>query len=438
MRRKMWTGWLLVVAMVLMALAAGCGQQASTPAGTGSQAAGPAAEPIVLGVATGLGSIEGADIVRAQQMAVDEINAAGGVDVGGVKRPMKVVTIDTREHEPGIPTHDALAALEKLITEQKPHVISSGALRSEVLLSAMDLVAKYKIPYITSLAMSPEFEKKLAGDPEKYKYLFRTGLNAPFMVGGLTQVLNHPGQKFGFNKIYFIHQDVLWAAGTVAGLSGWAQQNGWQIVGTDAYPTGASDFSSSLNKAKAGGAQIIVPIFDMPQSGVLMKQARSMQVPALFVGFVSPAAPGNAWQVFEGAIDGLVNFINEPGFVALTPQSEEFNRKFGEKFGEEARLKLSGHGPGPAYDTVYLLKAAIERAGSLDADALVAEIEKTDMQGVVGRIRFNENHQVIYGTDPTEVAVSGAFQWVDGKRVVVFPEAVAEAEIQLPPGLSKN
>ena len=66
-----------------------------------------AAEPIVIGVLTALGSIDGADAWRSVQMAVEKINAKGGVTVGGIKRPLKAYSIDTREHEPGIPVHDA-------------------------------------------------------------------------------------------------------------------------------------------------------------------------------------------------------------------------------------------------------------------------------------------------------------------------------------------
>src|SRR5512143_87848 len=78
-------------------------------------------EPIVIGVPTALGSIEGRDGWMAIQMAVEEINAKGGVQIGGAKHQLKAFSIDTREHEPGIPVQDALTATEKLILEKKPH-----------------------------------------------------------------------------------------------------------------------------------------------------------------------------------------------------------------------------------------------------------------------------------------------------------------------------
>ncbi|HET7786829.1 MAG TPA: ABC transporter substrate-binding protein, partial [Myxococcales bacterium] len=389
------------------------------------------AGPIVLGVPTALGTIEGQDSLRAAQLAVDEINAQGGVEVGGTKRKLQIASIDTREAEAGVPVFDALAAMEKLIDEKKPAAIVVGAFRSEVLLSAMDMNAKYKLPYLCTIGMSPDFEKKIAADYDKYKYNFRLGLSAPFLVGNIAKTLGFIKQKFGWDKIYFIHQDVAWAKGTAGGVAKVTGGAGWKVVGSDAYPTGSRDFSSSLTKAKAAGAQVIVPVFDMPESGVLVKQARSMRVPALIAGFISPAAPATAWATFNGDIEGLVNFLFEPGAIALkTPRSAHFLEAYAKEYGEQARQKLSGHGPGPSYDAVYVLADAIHKANSLDSAALVTQLEKTDMDGAIGHITFSKSHQVPFGEDPKVGAASLAFQWRDGKRVVVFPESAAEAPIE--------
>ena len=111
----------------------------------------------------------------------------------------------------------------------------------------------------------------------------------------------------------------------------------------------------------------------------------------------------------------------------------EFYKKYEQKY--EKALQ-AGHGPAPAYESVYILAEAIERAGSLDPDAIVAELEKTDRSGVMGRVKYDEGHQAIFGTNPQETAVGTVFQWTeDGKRKIVFPESIAEAKIQLPPGL---
>jgi branched-chain amino acid transport system substrate-binding protein len=77
----------------------------------------------------------------------------------------------------------------------------------------------------------------------------------------------------------------------------------------------------------------------------------------------------------------------------------------------------------------------VERAGTLDPDAVVQALESIDLMGVYGRIRFDpRSHQVIPSTDPDEGAVGSVFQWQDGKRVVFWPECAATGALRLPPG----
>tara|TARA_B100000315_G_scaffold163187_1_gene151726 strand:- start:50752 stop:51024 length:273 start_codon:yes stop_codon:yes gene_type:complete len=77
-----------------------------------------AADPIVIGVPTSLGFSEGKESLKAVQMAVDEINAAGGVKVGTERRPFKIESIDLRDAAPGVPVSEALLGLEKIILEK--------------------------------------------------------------------------------------------------------------------------------------------------------------------------------------------------------------------------------------------------------------------------------------------------------------------------------
>ena len=395
------------------------------------------AEPIVIGVPTSLGFLEGKEAHKAVQMAASEINSKGGVNVAGTKMKLKVVATDLRDAAPGVPVPEALLGLEKIILEQKPVAIVVGPFRSEALIAGMDIIAKYKVPMLGTIAMSPGSEKKLKGDPQKYKYIFRTCLNAVHLVKYLAGSMALINKEFGFNKVYVMHQDVAWARATAGFVKKmYFDKAGWEVLGEEAYPTGTSDFSSALMKARAKGAQVIMPIFDMPQSGILVKQWKSMKVPALMTGFISPLAGSDAWKTFDGKIGGAMNSIFELGsaiYSPKVPKSVEFYNKYEKSYGKALQ---AGHGPAPAYESVYILAEAIERAGSLDPDAIVAELKKTDRKGVMGRIRYDEGNQAVYGTDPNEDAIGLVFQWTeDGQRKIVFPESVAEAKIQLPPGL---
>jgi branched-chain amino acid transport system substrate-binding protein len=388
----------------------------------------------VIAVTTDLGTIEGQSSLNSVMMAVEEINAAGGVNVGGEQRPFEVVSTDTRDGGADVPVDDALQAMERLILEEEPTAILVGNLRSEVLIAAMDLVARHKLPYLGTIAATPAMQQKVTEDYNTYKYVFRVGLNGSGVGMYLTQSLGFLNEKFGFTRAYLVHQDVAWATGTAGGVETWLNENSWEIIGKDAYPIGATEFTPSINNAIEGESDVIVPIFDMPSSGILLKQAKAMQAPQLFAGFISPVAAPGAWDAFEGDVDGMVNLSFEIGNLPVNavPASVEYFNNYGEKYGDEALATLGGHAPAPSYDSVYVLKEAIERAGSLDGDALVEALEATDYQGAIGRIKFGEDHQVVYGLDPAETAIGAVFQWKDGERVPVFPPAVAEGEIQLP------
>ena len=397
-----------------------------------------AAEPIVIGVPTSLGFLEGKESHKAVTLAVGEINAKGGVNVGGTKRPFKVVATDLRDAAAGVPVPEALLGLEKLILEKKPTAIVVGPFRSEALMAGMDIFAKYKMPMLGTLAMTPGSEAKIKKEPEKYKYVFRVSLNVIYwakLLGGTMATLK---KEFGFNKVYIMNQDVLWARGTANAMKNrFFLKTGWDVVGHDQYPTGFSDFSSALMKAKAKGAGVLFTCFDMPESGVLVKQWKSIKVPGLIAGFISPMAGEVAWKTFDGKIGGLMNAIFEIGNIptAKYAPAKNFYDKYKSVYGKGIQ---SGHAPAPSYESVYILKEAIERAGSLDPDAIVAEIEKTDRQGVMGRIKFDEGHQVIYGTDPAQAAVAAFFQWTDnGKRKIVYPPSLAEGKIVLPPWVKR-
>ena len=394
-----------------------------------------AADPIIIGVPTSLGFLEGTESHNSVLMAVEEINSKGGVTLKGEKHLLKVEAIDIRDAAPGVPVPEALLGIEKLILEKKVKAMVVGPFRSEALLAGMDLIAKYKIPMLATIAMAPDYGKKILENPDKYKYCFRVCLDGAYLVGYLKGSMEFINKEFGFKKVYIMHQDVAWARGTANGLSGILKAAGWEVLGMDSYPTGAGDFSSALMKIRASGAQVILPIFDMPQSGILVKQWNTMKVPALLAGFISPLAGPGAWKNFDQKIDGAMNAIFEIGNIPVkkVPQSVAYYEAYKKKFHKEIE---SGHGPAPAYESVYILAEAIERAGSLDPDALAAALEKTDRTGAIGRIKFGKNHQVIFGNDPKETALGVMSQWSKtGTREIVFPESVADAKIHLPEGV---
>jgi len=401
--------------------------------------ANAAGKPIVIGAPLATAFLYGWDAERAMKLAAEEINAKGGVTVGKEKRPFKVEVMDTRDLEPGVPTSDALLVVEKLILEKNADFIIGGPVRSEAALAAMDLLSKYrKVSILTTGALTPAYSKRVEAEYDKFKYCFRISGEVGWMVTGeFIPCLMEIKAKYGLNKLFIMIQDVAHARAGGDLVSKLAAEKGWEVVGKEIFPTGTTDYSVGLMKAKKENAQVILIWMDMPETSILLKQWYDMKVPALPFGTIISAAeePG-FWKATEGkgeyCMASVVNAGNAPS--RATPWTMKFVDAYKKKYG----LEPEGYGTSSSYMAVYVLKDAIERAGSLNSDAVVAALEKTDLMGVYGRIRFNpKNHQVIPSVDPKEGAVGTIFQWQAGKRVVVFPPKIAMGEVKLPPWMKK-
>ncbi len=397
-------------------------------------------KPVIIGAPLATAFLYGWDAERGMQLAIDEINASGGVKVGNEKRPFQLEVIDTRDLEPGVPTSDALLALEKLILEKKADFIVGGPVRSEAALAAMPLLAKYKkISILTTGSLTPKYSETVAENPDKFKYCFRISGESKWMVmGELVPCLEHIGKKFDLNRLMIMIQDVAHARAGGAILSKVMAQKGWTVLGEPVvYPTGTTDFSMGLLEAKKQNAQVMIIWMDMPETAILLKQWYDMKVPALPFGTIIAAAeqPG-FWKATDGkgeyCLANVVNAGNAPSNA--TPLTMKFVEAYKKKYG----LEPEGYGTSSSYQAIYTLKDAIERAGTLDSDKVVSALKTTDMEGVYGRIRFDpKTNQVIPSLDPKEGAVGTIFQWQDGKRVVVFPPKIAMGDILLPPWMKK-
>jgi len=397
-----------------------------------------AADPIVLGCPLSTAFLYGWAAERGFILAVEEINAAGGVQVGAAKRPFKTEVIDTRDLEPGVPVSEALLALEKLILDKKADFIVGGPVRSEAALAAMPLLSKHKkVSILTTGSLTPNYHAMIAEQYDKFKYCFRIHGEAKNLVGEIFANFAQLKEKHGFNNLFIMAQDVSHARGAAELVKKLATDKGWNVTGLEVYPTGGTDFSLGLLKAKDTKTEIINIWMDMPESAILLKQWYDMKVPALPFGSTLAAAeqPG-FWKATDGkgefTLCNVVNAGNAPS------NATDWTMKFFDAYTKRWKVEPEGLGSSSSYMAVYVLKDAIERAQSLDSDKVVAELEKTDLMGVYGRLRFDpKSHQVIPAADPKEGAVGSILQWQAGKRVVVYPKSIAMGEIQLPPWMKK-
>jgi branched-chain amino acid transport system substrate-binding protein len=398
-----------------------------------------AQRPIVLGCPLPQDFIYGQTAIKGITLAVEEINGKGGVRVGTEMRPFKVQLFNTMDLEPKGIVFRTLIGVERLILEENADFIIGGPVRSEVALAVMPTLSMYKkVSIVSSGVLTPRYHQTIKEEYEKYKYCFRIHGEAGQLIKEMMEVLGEIRQKFGLSKIFVMAQDVEHAIAGGEGLRKVAGTKGFEVKGFLKVPTGTKDFSNYLEEAKKSGAQILNIWMDMPESSILTRQWYDMKIKLLPFGstFASAERP-DFWESTKGkgefTIANVVNAGNVPSNA--TDWTMRFYRAYKERFKTEPEAL----GASSSYMAVYVLKDAIERAGSLDSERMINALELTDMMGVYGRIRFDrQTHQVVPALDPKEGAVGSIFQWQEGKRVVVFPKSIATGEIKLPPWMTKQ
>jgi len=401
---------LLLCVLVVTSVIVGCAPEA------------PEARPTIkIGVLGALDFESGKHFGYGAKMAVDEINAAGGVLVNGVRYDMEAVIVDSNEM---LSVADAVAAAENLITLDKVNCIV-GCLRSEAVLGIQDVAADYKTIYLSS-SSAPEQSMRVAKDYDRYKYWFRVGTvhsgNAGKIIfGGADLVANAVRRDLGIDtpKVAVVLEKLTWTEPMIPAAQGLLPKLGMEIVGIWQPSATASDVTAELSDIKDSGAHMIMRVVSGPITSVLDKQWGELQIPAALCGF---NLEGTSYGFWENTM-GKCNYAELTSVNADVKASDitlPFYDNFVERYGELPLL-----GATMAYDSPYILKAAIERADTLDSDALVIEIEKTDQPiSNAPRCTFDPlgselPHEMTFGPG---YMTGYSMQWQDGKLMCVWPD----------------
>lgn len=376
-----------------------------------------AVKEVRIGVAGPMKAVFGRDHWRAASIALEEINKAGGVRLGGTKVPIKLIRVDTNEIAS---VSDAVVAVERAADEVHFFV---GTQRSESALAMQDVAMKYKKIFVLCGAVHPDLMARIAKDYDKYKYTFRMTLSsihqAQVLISHLEDVAKIVKEQIGIAKpkVAILADKLMWADPIVKLIETKAPGMGMEVVGVWRPSATASDVTAELAAIKASEAQILFKSTSGTMGSVLGKQWGELQIPAALVGGDAIACVKTYWEATGGY--GIYNTtMTGIGPAKLTEKTMSF---------WNAYLKEFDDFPGyvsVTYDAVYVLKEAIERAGTIDSDKVVAEMEKTDYKGAYGRMVFYPRghdfpHDLRFGPGYNTWVVN---QWRGpGKVVVVWP-----------------
>jgi branched-chain amino acid transport system substrate-binding protein len=353
----------------------------------------------VMAPLTGFAAADGASVKNSLKLAVDHINAAGGV----LGKKVEVVLYDDHADP-----KEATALARKLIEqdEVKAFVAGSYSMPSR---AVAPLFNDEKIPLVAAYAVHPDVTSG-----GKLSYCFRNGFlgTVEGKAAGYTCVKLLKGKN-----IAVLTSDNDFGKEMAAGFKAYMEGPGGQgakVVSYQTYPMSEKDYKPYLSKIKADNPDIVFSGGYYFQSGPMVKQAREMGITAQFVGEEGADSPEFV-QIAGPASEGFVIVTNLNRDDAR-PVVQTFLKEY------EAQFKLSPDMVGAsAYDAFMIICDGIKRANSLDGAAVQKAIAATqNYNGLTGMIRGFNKGEVVKDVQ-VQVVKNGKFHY---KGVVNDPALI--------------
>jgi len=337
---------------------------------------------------------------QGYDVCIDELNAKGGI----LGRKVELVIYDDQSTPA-----TAVRLYEKLITEDKVDAVM-GPYSSAVSEAVANVTEKYKKVMVAPLAATTSIFKK------GRKYIFMVITPAENYLDGLIDM----AAKRGLKTVAIIHEDTLFPKASAAGTVEAAKKKGMQVVLQEAYPKGNTDFSALLVKIKAANPDVIAAGTYFDDAVAITRQMKELNVnPKMF---------------------GLTVGGDLPEFYDLLKQNAEYvygSTQWDESLpypGQKeflAAYKAKFKGQEPSYHTAagyagcLIYAEAVKKAGTLDADKVRDQLLKMEIKTAFGDYKvepdgFQIAHKMVM------------LQWQDGKRIVVWPDDLANGKIRYP------
>ena len=333
-----------------------------------------AADPIKIGHVAALsgGSAQsGEAITRGLTIAIDEINAKGGL-LGG--RKLELVQRDDESTPP-----KGLTAARELVFKEKVTIIFGG-IDSPVAFAMLPLLNKEKVPHMAVWAAGTGITRNGANP----NYIFRVSA-VDVLVD--VKLLEYANKKFGAKKAGLILINNPWGESNEKGLIEAVKANPEiQIVGTEKFENSDVDLVPQLTRLKEKGADVLILVGNAAPGAQVMKarERLSWKVPVVSHWGIS----GGRFPELTGPTAGEAHFVQTYSFFGK--QSPVGERVLAALKAKYPAIKGPGDifapiGTANAYDAMHLVALAIEQAKSTDGDAIRTALEdlKTSYQGLI-------------------------------------------------------
>lgn len=383
---------LFLAAVMAAGLLAACGGPAASGAASGGAPAGgtDAGEIVIGGLAPLTGSVAQYGIASSNgtKLAVEEINAAGGV----LGKQIKFVLYD----EKGDAT-EAVSQYTRLVQSDKI-VALVGDITTKPTIAVAQKAAQDGIPMITPTGTGAKITQIGSN-------IFRACFTDPFQGELMAHYAQEKLSAATAAILYDTGDD--YSAGVAEAFKATAESLGITVTAYEGYQSGAADFNAQLTKIKAGDPDVIMAPCYYEDAAKIVQQARQLGITSNFLG--SDGWDGVLGQMNESNYE-LLNgsyYCNQYSLGEPGPELQKFIDSYTEKFDAESLNMFAVLG----YEAMYLLAAAIENAGSTDSAAIVEAMQNLEYQGVSGSISFKG------GNDPNRETYIIEFK--DGKENIL-------------------
>lgn len=297
---------------------------------------------------------------QAREMAVEEINAAGGIkSLGGAK--LELVYADSKS-DPTV----GVTETERLINTEKVNLMT-GCWNSAVTYPATQVAERYGIPFVVPVAVRDTITER------GFKNVFRVAAKDSWWVRDQFRFLKDMQEETGvkLKTIAFVFENGDWGTGFAEKWRELAKKDGYQVVLDEPYPSTATDLTPVVTKLKSANPDIVMLVSNAADAILLTNNMTEMQVKPKVVlasggGHADPKFLENTGDNALGFFDEVEwnTDVNKPGATAT-------NAKFKKKYGYD----LTGESV-DAYTSMFVIADALERAASADPakvrDALAA------------------------------------------------------------------
>lgn len=333
-------------------------------AGAGTCASVFAAEPIRIGVAVGLSganSVVAPAVVQASQLAVDEINASGGI----LGRQVQLEITDDASGAVG-----AQKAYDTLVFQKNVDAIISmetSAARN----AALPIVARGKKPFIYT-----SFYEGRSCNPWMY-------VNGWVPEQQVAPVVDYFAKAKGAKTFYLVGNDYAFGRGMLQFTRKYIEAHGGKVVGEEYLPTDGTDWTPILSKIRAAHPDALISATAGGAPNVAL--AKQLKGSGLTLPYGNLAIDEGTAKSMGDVATGI--YMSGSYLTSIdTSANKKFLAAMDKRFGKD--VKTPNELSEPQYEAFFLYKAAVEKAGSTDPGKVIKALDQVSFNGPRGQIEM--------------------------------------------------